>query len=168
MDRAEVSSLKIWWNGSRRGNREFRGFLPYALPKCVSLKMTLFSRAASWKIFKKPQGGVCKMCLNFTLKTDISYMNCISKKSWFNFNYIGGKKSSSSSNSSTRPFKQIEKGKGCFEVCNQIWLWPSSQAQQFMLWWTFYGLWSYQRLLHVNSHLNCDSLAMKYFKFTIA
>ena len=70
--------------------------------------------------------------------------------------------------SSTRPFKQIEKGKGCFEVCNQIWLWPSSQAQQFMLWWTFYGLWSYQRLLHVNSHLNCDSLAMKYFKFTIA
>ena len=26
VDRAEVSSLKIWWNGSRRGNREFKGF----------------------------------------------------------------------------------------------------------------------------------------------
>ena len=26
VDRAEVSSLKKWWNGSRRGNREFSGF----------------------------------------------------------------------------------------------------------------------------------------------
>ena len=32
VDRAEVSSLKIWWNGSRRGNREFKGFHHLPLP----------------------------------------------------------------------------------------------------------------------------------------
>ena len=40
VDRAEVSSLKIWWNGSRRGNREFKGFhhLPSLLPSTLGPK----------------------------------------------------------------------------------------------------------------------------------
>ena len=47
VDRAEVSSLKIWWNGSRRGNREFKGFhhLPSTMrPKYLwnQLEMYIF------------------------------------------------------------------------------------------------------------------------------
>ena len=50
VDRAEVSSLKIWWNGSRRGNREFKGFhhLPSLLPSTMRPKSLWNRQSKMW------------------------------------------------------------------------------------------------------------------------
>ena len=77
VDRAEVSSLKIWWNGSRRGNREFKGFhhLPSLLPSTMRPKY-LWNRLkdviSQWKIYYysieiKYFGGDNNILLTFTI-----------------------------------------------------------------------------------------------------